>query len=39
MFFNNYQKYFEYFCKNIKIDNKTYINSDLSKEDKKEIEN
>jgi len=34
-----YQKYFEYFCKNIKIDNKTYINSDLSKEDKKEIEN
>ena len=34
-----YQKYFEYFCKNIKIDNKIYINSDLNKEDKKEIEN
>ena len=34
-----YQKYFEYFCKNINSDNKKYINSDLNKEDKKEIEN
>jgi len=33
-----YQKYFEYFCKNINIDNKKCINSDLNKEDKKEIE-
>jgi hypothetical protein len=35
-----YQKYFEYFCKNINVDNKKYINSDLNKEDrKKDIEN
>ena len=35
-----YQKYFEYFRKNINSDNKKYINSDLNKEDrKKDIEN
>lgn len=34
-----YQKYFEYFCKNINSDNKKCINSELNKEDKKEIEN
>ena len=30
-----YQKYFEYFCKNINVDNKKCINSDLNKEDRK----